>query len=111
MGLWLIGTLAFRLGPSSLVHPPSVQRTIPAYLINAAIALVVSRLIMAWARIPRETRPAAIGLFILPTLILDAFATAFFPVFFPNLAPAAASTFGGLMLVSAGGAVVGAWLP
>jgi Family of unknown function (DUF5367) len=73
--------------------------------------LVVSRLLLRWIGVPREARPAAITLFILPTLVLDAFSTAFFSTVFPNLPTALAPVFGGLMLVSAAGAVIGAWLP
>jgi len=111
LGLWIIGTVVFRLGPSGLVQEPSLARTLLYYVINAMLALIVSRLAMHWIGVPREARAAAVTLFILPTLILDAFSTAFFTVVFPNLPPAAAPTFGGLMLISAGGAVVGAWLP
>lgn len=111
LALWVIGTVAFRLGPSGLVPAPSSGRTVPYYVINAILALIVSRLAMHWIGVPRESRAAAVTLFILPTLILDAFSTAFFTTVFPNLSPAAAPTFGGLMLISAGGAVAGAWLP
>jgi hypothetical protein len=111
LALWVIGTVAFRVGPAGLVHAPSLARTIPWYLVNAILALVVARLAMRWIGVPPNLRPAAVSLFILPTLLLDSFATAFFPVVFPNLPMAGAPTFGGLMLISAGGAVVGAWLP
>jgi uncharacterized protein DUF5367 len=111
LGLWILGTLLFRFAPSGLLHAPSVGRTIPFYIVNALLALVVSRLAMHWIGVPSETRAAAVTLFILPTLVLDAFSTAFFPAVFPNLSSAAAPTFGGLMLISAAGAVVGAWLP
>jgi len=110
LALWFIGTLYFRLAPSGLPSP-SLARTIPFYAVSAVVALIVSRLLMRWIGVPAEARPAAAALFILPTLILDAFATAFFPRVFPNLPPGAAPTFGGLMLVSAAGAVIGAWLP
>jgi len=111
LGLWVVGTLAFRLGGSAIIHPATLARTIPSYIVNATLALVVSRLLFRWIGVPADARPAAITLFILPTLVLDAFSTAFFPAVFPNLPPAAAPTFGGLMLVSAAGAVIGAWLP
>jgi hypothetical protein len=111
LALWVIGTAAFRFGPSGLVHAPSLARTLPFYLANAALALVVARLAMRWIGVPPSVRPAAVSLFILPTLLLDSFATAFFPAVYPNLPVAGAPTFGGLMLISAGGAVVGAWLP
>ena len=109
--LWLMGTLVFRFGPPGILEPPSPAQTILFYLVNAVIVIVVVRILFAWAGVGRDERPAAVSLFILPTLLLDAFATAFFPAFFPNLQRAAAPTFGGLMLISAAGAVLGAWLP
>src|SRR5256885_810400 len=109
--LWLVGTIVFRLGPAAMIKPPAFRETVLSYVINAAMALVVSRLLMRLVGVTADARPAAITLFILPTLLLDPFATAFFPVFFPNLPKAAAPTFGGLMLISAAGAVIGAWLP
>jgi hypothetical protein len=108
--LWLIGTLVFRLGGLSILQPPTVSRTIPAYLVNFLLAGLVVRLAFPWLGVPRERWPAAVTLIILPTLVLDAFATAFFPAVFPNLSPAAAPTFGGLMLISSAGAVVSAWV-
>jgi hypothetical protein len=108
--LWLIGTLAFRLGGPSTLHPPTAARTIPAYLVNFFLAGLVVRLAFPWLGLPRERWPAAVTLFILPTLVLDAFTAAFFPAVFPNLSPAAAPTFGALMLISAAGAVVSAWV-
>jgi len=111
VALWAIATAAFRFGPAGLVHAPSALRTIPSYLLNGILALIVARLAMRWIGVPPNLRPAAVSLFILPTLLLDAFTTAFFPNVFPNLPAAGAPTFGGLMLIAAGGAVVGAWLP
>jgi hypothetical protein len=95
----------------ALLRAPDGWRTVASYIVNALAALIVSRLIFRWIGVPRQSRPVAMTLFILPTLILDSFATAFFPYVFPNLPAAAAPTFGGLMLISAGGAVIGAWLP
>lgn len=107
--LWGLGTIVFRFGGPSTLHPPTIGRTLPAYLINFFLAGAVVRILFPWLGLSRATWPAAVTLFILPTLVLDAFATAFFPTVFPNLAPGAAPTFGGLMLVSAAGAVMSAW--
>jgi hypothetical protein len=43
----------------------------------------------------------------LPTLLLDPFSSAFFPVVFPNTAPEVAGVFGGWMLWCCAGAFVG----
>jgi hypothetical protein len=44
----------------------------------------------------------------LPTLLLDPFSSAFFPAVFPNIAPEMAGVFGGWMLCSCAGALLGA---
>jgi hypothetical protein len=44
---------------------------------------------------------------VLPTLLLDTFASAFFPYVYPNLLVAAAGLFGGWMLWCCGGALLG----
>jgi len=108
--LWVIGTLVFRLGGSSMIHPPSIVRTLPSYIVNFVLAGAMVRIAFPLLGLPRASWPAAVTLFILPTLILDAFSTAFFTDTFPNLPPAAAPTFGGLMLISAAGAVTSAWV-
>jgi len=43
----------------------------------------------------------------LPTLVLDALASAFFPWVYPNFSPVAAGIFGGWMLVCCGGGLAG----
>ena len=108
--LWLMGTVVLRFGGNATIPPPTAARTIPVYLVSFLLAGLAARLGFRGMRIPREAWPAAVTLFILPTLVLDAFVTAFFPAVYPNLSPAAAPTFGGLMLISAAGAVVSAWV-
>jgi hypothetical protein len=109
--LWLIGTAMFRFGGHSMIHPPSASRTVPAYALYFVASVIVVRILLPRLGIARESWPAATTLFILPTLLLDPFATAFFPAAFPNLPAEAAPTFGGLMLIASAGAVVAGWLP
>jgi hypothetical protein len=110
LALWLIGTVVLRLAGNAILHPPSPERILPTYLVSFLLAGLMVRLLFPWLGVPRLEWPAAVTLLVLPTLLLDAFTTAFFPAVFPNLPPAAAPTFGGLMLISAAGAVVSAWL-
>src|SRR4051812_28310181 len=110
LALWLIGTVVLRLGGDAIIQPPTPGRTIPTFLVSFLLAGLIIRLAFPWLHVPRQQWPAAVTLFILPTLLLDAFATAFVPAVFPNLPPAAAPAFGGLMLISAAGAVVSAWV-
>ena len=103
--IWLAATIALRFGGQYLLHPESL----------AAIAalLLVSFPLMAWvtrsicAALPRDKWPAA-GIFIvMPTLVLDAFSSAFFSFVYPNLPEQAAGLFGGWMLWCCAGALLG----
>jgi hypothetical protein len=68
---------------------------------------------MAWVvrrlcrRLPREQWLAGALSVALPTLLLDPFSSAFFPVVFPNMAPQVAGVFGGWMLCCCAGALIG----
>jgi hypothetical protein len=79
------------------------------------ILFVVSFPLMAWvvrrlcqrACLPREQWVAGAVSIALPSLLLDPFSCAFFPVVFPNIAPEVAGVFGGWVLWCCAGAIVG----
>jgi hypothetical protein len=108
--LWMIGTAMFRFGGHAMIHAPSLQRTIPVYLVYCLVSAIVVNVLLRLLRIPKESWPAATTLIILPTLLLDPFTTAFFSATFPNLPADAAPTFGGLMLINSAGAVLAGWI-
>ena len=108
--LWLMGTAMFRFIPGTLIHAPTLGRTIPAYLLYFVVTIVIVRVLLGGLGLRRESWPTAVTLIILPTLFIDAFTTAFFPTVFPNLPEAAAPTFGGMMLIVCAGAVVASWI-
>ena len=106
--IWIAATLALRLGGQFLLRP--------GHWLSTLLLFVVSLLLMAWLarrlcrklRVPPEQWPAGAISLALPTLLLDPFSSAFFPVVFPNLAPQLAGVFGGWMLVCCAGALLGA---
>jgi hypothetical protein len=110
LALWLIATLALRLGGQYVLHPGRW----PAILILFAMTFPL----MAWlvhrvcisSGIPQAEWLAAAVSLLLPTLLLDPFSSAFFPVVFPNMAPQVAGVFGGWMLWCCAGGLVGAML-
>lgn len=106
--LWLVGTIAIRLIGQRVLHANQSLQTVILYLFSFVLmALLVRRI---FRRLERDAWPTATTLLMLPTLILDPFSCAFFPVIFPNVDPAAAGIFGGWMLMFCAGAVAGVWV-
>jgi Family of unknown function (DUF5367) len=106
--LWLAGTVAIRLVGQRLLHANRPVQTVILYLLSFVLmGLLVRRI---FRRVERNLWPTATTLLILPTLILDPFACAFFHTAYPNVDPAAAGIFGGWMLIFCGGAVAGVWV-
>ena len=108
LGLWLGGTLILRFAGQRLLHPGNVGATLVLFALSFPLmAWMVRRLCVRFA-LPREQWPGAALSVALPTLLLDPFSSAFFPVVFPNMAPEAAGIFGGWMLCCCAGAAIGA---
>src|SRR5580658_6995186 len=108
--LWIVGTVAIRLGGQGLLHPNRPAATLILYL--ASFVLMALLVPPAFRRLglAGDSWPAAATLLMLPTLILDPFSCAFFSTVFPNVEPGAAGVFGGWMLIFCAGAVLGVWL-
>jgi hypothetical protein len=108
--LWIVGTVAIRLGGRGLLHANRPVTTLILYLISFVLmALLVPRMFRRLG-LAKDSWPAAATLLMLPTLLLDPFSCAFFPVIFSNVEPGAAGVFGGWMLIFCAGAVAGVWL-
>jgi hypothetical protein len=108
--LWIVGTVAIRLGGRGVLHPNRPLATLILYLASFALmALVVPRIFRRLG-LEQDSWPAAATLLMLPTLVLDPFSCAFFTVIFPNVEPGAAGVFGGWILIFCAGAVAGVWL-
>lgn len=73
------------------------------------MALLARRLCYRF-RLPRERWLLGAVSLTLPTLLLDAFSSAFFPLVFPNIQPQMAGVFGGWMLWCCAGAFAGVML-
>ena len=105
--LWIGGTLLLRLFGHRLLHPDQPTGTLLLFAVTfPLIAWLVRRLCRA-NQLPREQWPAGAISVLLPTLLLDPFSSAFFPVMFPNMPGAAAGIFGGWMLWCCAGALLG----
>ena len=108
--LWIVGTVAIRLGGRGLLHSNRAVATLILYMASFALmALLVPRIFRRLG-FEKGLWPAAATLLMLPTLILDPFSCAFFTVIFPNVEPGAAGVLGGWILIFCAGAVAGVWL-
>jgi hypothetical protein len=106
-GLWLAGTILLRFAGQYLLHPGSLVSTLVLFALSfLAMAWLARRLCLRFG-LPPEHWPAGAVSLALPTLVLDPFSAAFFPVVFPNMAPAAAGLFGGWMLFCCAGGLAG----
>jgi hypothetical protein len=108
LGLWLVGTVALRLGGEHLLNPS--QPTVIALLFAVSFPLMawVARRLCTGRSLSQDKWPRATIFLCLPTLLLDPFSSTFFALVFPNMRSEAAGVFGGWMLWCCGGALVGA---
>ncbi|HLK68875.1 MAG TPA: DUF5367 family protein [Bryobacteraceae bacterium] len=107
LGFWVAGTVLLRLRGEHILHPGDSVATLILFAVTfPLIAWLVRRLCRRY-QLPREQWPAGAVSVLLPTLLLDPFSSAFFPVVFPNMAPDTAGLFGGWMLWCCAGALVG----
>ena len=107
LGIWLGATIALRLAGQHLLRPGDWTGTLILFAISFPLmAWLVRRLCRRFQLRPEQWLGGAVSV-LLPTLLLDPFSSAFFPVVFPNMAPQVAGVFGGWMLWCCAGALVG----
>jgi Family of unknown function (DUF5367) len=106
--LWLVGTIVVRLWGGFLLHPGSKIDTFLLYVLSFAAMAGLTRRLCRQASLSRSEWPAGAVALALPTLLLDPLSSAFFAAVFPNMTPTAAGLFGGWMLCSCAGALLGA---
>jgi len=107
LGIWLVATVALRLAGQRLLHPGDWKATLILFAVSFPLMGWVVRRLCSRFRLPREEWLGGALSVALPTLLLDPFSSAFFPVVFPNMAPEMAGVFGGWMLWCCAGAFVG----
>jgi hypothetical protein len=105
--IWLGATLALRFGGQHLLRPGDWKGTLVLFAVTfPLIGWLVRRLCSKASLRQSEWLTGAVSL-LLPTLLLDPFSSAFFPVVFPNMSPQVAGVFAGWMLWCCAGALVG----
>jgi Family of unknown function (DUF5367) len=111
LALWLTATIALRLAGQRLLHPGDWKGTLILFAVSFPLMAGIVRRLCRRLQLPPERWLAGALSVALPTLLLDPFSSAFFPVVFPNMAPEVAGVFGGWMLWCCAGAMVGAIIP
>src|SRR5581483_6170574 len=107
LAIWVVATIALRMEGQHMLKPGRLAGTLILFAICfPAVAWLTRRLCRSF-HLPREEWPAAAVSLLIPTLLLDPFSRAFFPVVFPNMPKEVAGIFGGLMLWCCGGALTG----
>ena len=106
-GIWLAATVALRLAGQHLLYPVDNIRTLVLFAVSFPLMAWIMRGLCKNLGLPREQWLAGAVWLLLPTLILDPFSSAFFPVVFPNMPSEAAGVFGGWMLWCCAGGLVG----
>jgi len=106
-GIWAAATLFLRVRGQAVLRPGDWIRTLLLFAVSFPLmAWIVRRLCRRFQATPEQWLAGAVSI-ALPTLLLDPFSSAFFPVVFPNMAPEMAGVFGGWMLWCCAGALVG----
>jgi hypothetical protein len=108
LAIWAVATIALRVAGQHLLRPGDWIGPLILFAVSFPLmAWIVRRLCKRFQLREEQWFAGAVSL-TLPTLLLDPFSCAFFPVVFPNMAPSVAGVFGGWMLWCCAGAMVGA---
>lgn len=108
LAAWIAATLLLRIRGQHLLRPDDWTRTLMIFAISFPLMAWLIRRVCLRFRLPQDQWLTAAISIMLPTLLLDPFSSAFFPVVFPNMAPEVAGVFGGWMLWCCAGALIGA---
>jgi hypothetical protein len=105
--IWLAATAALRLRGQHLLHSGNPKGTLILFAVTFPLIAWLVRRICRRFKLPRDQWLNGALWLLLPTLLLDPFSSAFFPLVFPNMAPEMAGVFGGWMLWCCAGGLVG----
>jgi hypothetical protein len=95
---WAIATLVLRVAGQYVLPPRDAIGALMLFAASAPVMVGTVRVLCARFEPRREAWPTAAVALLLPTLLLDPFSSAFFPLVFPNIPGEAAGMFGGWML-------------
>lgn len=107
LAIWMVATLGLRLAGQYVLHSGDTRGMFILFAVSFPLMAWLVRRLCIRFQVQREAWPAAAISIALPTLLLDPFSSAFFPVVFPNMPPDVAGVFGGWMLWCCAGALLG----
>jgi hypothetical protein len=105
--IWLAGTLILRFAGQYFLFPENVLAIALLLLVSFPLMAFVARRVCSDASIPPDQWPVAAIFLVTPSLVLDTFSSAFFPLVYPNMPAQAAGLFGGWILWCCAGALLG----
>jgi hypothetical protein len=106
--IWLVATVVLRVAGQYVLRPGNWVGILTKFAISFPLMAGIVRRLCRRFRLPQQEWLMGAVSIALPTLLLDPFSSAFFPVVFPNMAPEVAGVFGGWMLFCCAGALTGA---
>jgi Family of unknown function (DUF5367) len=106
--IWLGATVLIRLAGQTFLPVRTPVLVVLLFAASFGLCALLVRSACRGAHIRGEDWPAGAIAVLMPTLLLDPFSSAFFPVVFPNLPADAAGVFGGWMLCCCAGGLIGA---
>jgi hypothetical protein len=104
--IWVGATVLLRVAGGHIV-PTTPAKIVVTFVASFAAMAWLARRVCRRFEIERADWPVAAVALAAPTLLLDPFSSAFFPLIFPNIRPDAAGAFGGWMLSCVAGALFG----
>jgi hypothetical protein len=111
LGIWIAATIALRMAGQHLLHPGDWKGTLILFAVSFPFIAGIVRRLCRRCQLRQELWLGGAVSVALPTLLLDPFSSAFFPVVFPNMAPQVAGVFAGWMLWCCASARVGVSIP
>jgi hypothetical protein len=105
--IWIVATIALRFTGQYVLYPENPVAFVALLAASFPLMALVARRICTGASLPREQWPAASIFLVTPTLVLDTFSSALFPMLYPNIPSQAGGLFGGWMLWCCAAALLG----
>ena len=109
--VWLLATLAFRLGGQYVLDPGPTVGLLPLYVVTGAAMTGLALLLYRWRGVYSAARERAAIALVLPGMVLDSVVLVWFEPVFPNVAPEAAAYFGGVLLLAYAAVLVSGFVP
>jgi len=109
--IWLVATVVFRLAGQYVLDPRPTVGTLPLYLVTGAAMTGLALLLYRWRGVYGATRERAAIALVLPGMVLDSVVLVWFEPIFPNVAPDAATYFGGVLLLAYAAVLLSGFVP